>query len=234
MRNALAPVALVLLSTGACSQAPELAAEAMQHREPVDRIAMYFIGFHPMKEHPHHAMEAHHYCSKLSDDFTQCVLFDGSGTDAKMNGIEYVISEKVFDALPEKEKPYWHPHNFEIMSGQLVMPGMPDFAEHEAMKSLVNGYGKTWHLWDTGGPGMKAELLPFGTPMLAWSYNAEGEAPEGLIESRDHRYQVSTAEKRQSRQDLGPLLHCQKGVDALAEAFPDRKPLPGICEKKDD
>lgn len=233
MRTDLRPAAWLLLLTGACSQAPELAADVIQDKEPVDSISMYFIGFHPMKNEPHHAMEAHHYCSKLNEDFTQCILFDGPGKDAKMNGIEYIISEKVFEVLPKEERPYWHPHNFEIMSGQLVLPGVPDFAEHAVMKTLVNGYGKTWHLWDTGGPGMKADPLPLGEPKLAWSYNAEGEAPTELITSRDKRLGISTEEKRKNRQDLAPLLHCQEGVNALEDAFPHRQPLPGICEKKD-
>ena len=216
----------------ACSQAPELAADVMQVKEPIERIDMHFIGFHPMKDDPHHAMEAHHYCSRLSDDFTQCVLFDGVGKDAKMNGIEYIISERVFEALPEEEKAYWHPHNFEIMSGQLAMPGVPESVEHEGMKSLVNSYGKTWHVWETGGPGFEAEPLPFGEPLLAWSYNAVGEAPKELIQARDRKFGISSEKKMQSRQDLAPLLHCQQGVDALADAFPERQSLPGICAKE--
>lgn len=220
------------LMTLSCSQAPELAPEIFQHREPIDQISMYFTGFHPMKDEPHHALTAHHFCSTLNEDFTQCVLFDGPGKNAKMNGIEYVISERAFDKLPKEEKKYWHPHNFEIMSGQLAMPDMPESLEHDAMKELVNSYGKTWHLWNTGGHDMPADALPLGTPKLAWSYNAEGEAPEELITNRDRSLHVSTEQKRRDREDLRPLLHCQEGVDALAEAFPERKPLAGICEKK--
>lgn len=192
---------------------------------------MYFVGYHPMKDDPHHAMEAHHFCSKLNEDFTQCVLFDGDGKYAKMNGIEYIISERVFDNLPEDEKKYWHPHNFEIISGQLYMPGVPDFAEHEAMKELVNGYGKTWHLWETGGPGMEAKLLPFGEPLLAWSYNAEGELPAEFARERE-RGPAPISDKKKDREDLRQFLHCQEGVDALSDAFPNRQPLPGICEKQ--
>lgn len=233
MRTQLRLTAILAIVVGACSQAPELAADVIQDKEPIDRISMYFTGFHPMKEHPHHAMEAHHFCSKLSEDFSQCVLFDSADKDAKMNGIEYIISEKVFEALPAEERKYWHPHNFEIMSGQLTLPGVPDFAEHEAMKTLVNGYGKTWHLWETGGPGMQAEPLPYGEPILAWSYNADGEIPKELVVARDRRLGISIEAKKKNREDLAPLLHCQEGVNALAEAFPNRQPIPGICEKKD-
>jgi len=217
----------------ACSQAPDLVADTTQLMDPVERIDMHVIGFHPMKDDPHHAMEAHHYCSRLSDDFTQCVLFDGVGKDARMNGIEYIVSERVFEAMPEEERKYWHPHNFEIMSGQLVMPGISASAEHDAMTSLVNSYGKTWHVWDTGGPGMEGTPLPYGEPMLAWSYNAVGEAPKQLIQARDREFGISSEKRMQERQDLAPLLHCQAGVDALADAFPERRPMAGICEKGD-
>ena len=46
-----------------------------------------------------------------------------------MNGVEYIISEKLFETLPSEEKKYWHPHNGEILSGQLVAPGIPKMAE---------------------------------------------------------------------------------------------------------
>jgi uncharacterized protein DUF1264 len=51
------------------------------------------------------------------------VLFDGNGRDANLIGIEYIISGRLFGTLPESEKPYWHPHNYEILSGQLAALG---------------------------------------------------------------------------------------------------------------
>jgi len=230
----LFPLGVLAAIAGACSkeQALESGAKVLQNKEPIDQISMYLVGFHPMKDMPQHAMEAHHFCNKVNPDFTQCVLFDGRGKDAKLNGIEYIVSEKVFETLSPDERKFWHPHNHEIMSGQLVMPGIPNDVEHEAMKTLVNSYGKTWHVWSTGGPGSAPDALPLGTPRLAWSYNAEGEAPMAMIEERDRKLDVNTEEKRKNRQDLLPLLHCQEGVDALASAFPGRKMLPGICDKQ--
>ena len=35
--------------------------------------------------------------------------------EANLIGIEYIVSERVFDSLPEAEKPYWHPHNYEVL-----------------------------------------------------------------------------------------------------------------------
>lgn len=56
-------------------------------------------------------------------------MYDANGPQANLTGIEYIISEKLYATLPEAERRYWHPHNGEILSGQLVAPGIPDAAE---------------------------------------------------------------------------------------------------------
>src|SRR5690606_9655410 len=155
----------------------EAGAKAMQSSYPVSQMDIYMVGFHPMKDHPHHQMEAHHFCKSVNEDFVQCTLFDGNTKDANLNGIEYIISEKLFNSLPEKEKKFWHPHNYEILSGQLIAPGLPEVAETAFLKKKMNSYGKTWHVWNTGHHGRKdATKLPTGEPQLAWSFNHDGEA----------------------------------------------------------
>jgi len=121
----------------------ETGSNLIQTKAPFDPMEVYLIGFHPMKEDPGHQMEAHHFCTQVNEDFAQCVLFDGNSEDAKLTGIEYIISERLFETLPEEEKQYWHPHNYEILSGQLVAPGLPDVAEIELLDSKMNSYGKT-------------------------------------------------------------------------------------------
>ena len=44
-------------------------------------------------------------------NLAQCVLFDGNTAEARMMGIEYIASEKLYNTLPTEEKAYWHPHN---------------------------------------------------------------------------------------------------------------------------
>jgi hypothetical protein len=56
----------------------------------------------------------------------QCVLFDGNTKDVNLIGIEYIVSGRLLDQMPQEEKSYWHPHNFELLSGQLVAPGLPE------------------------------------------------------------------------------------------------------------
>jgi len=208
----------------------EAGARALQKSAPLNRFNIYLVGFHPMKDDPQHQMEAHHYCHQMNEDFAQCILFDGNGPEARLTGIEYIVSEKLFDSFPKEEKQYWHPHNYEILSGQLVAPAIPEIAEHELMLLKMNSYGKTWHVWDTSGRSGPADI-PLGPPMLAWSFNHDGEADEEMLVSRDRRLGVSTAEKRRHRQDLVRLAHPQCGIAQLRGRFSrPTEPIAGVVD----
>jgi hypothetical protein len=179
-----------------------------------------------MKDSPEIQVEAHHYCNQVNEDFAQCALFDGDTENANLNGLEFIISEKLFETLPPEERQYWHPHNYEILSGQLVGPGLPDAAEKELMQRKMNSYGKTWHVW------MSGDALPMGPAHLAWSFNRDGEAKPGLAEQRDRRVGIDSGEKRRERAELSELAHPQEGVDALRGAFPQAKGAPeGVRDK---
>jgi hypothetical protein len=194
----------------------EKGAELLQDLSPIRSIDHYLDGFHVMKDDTSLHMEAHHYCRGMNEEFTQCVIFDGNTKDANMIGLEYIISERLFESLPEEEKSSWHPHNYEILSGQLVLPGVPAVAEKAALEKKLNSYGKTWHVWDTGHAGHPAAHdLPIGPPKLAWSYNRDGEAPSDLIEARDRRMGIETAEKRRERTGLASAAKSQRGEDEL-------------------
>lgn len=194
----------------------EKGAEVLQNLSPIRSLDHYLDGFHVMKDDTSLHMEAHHYCKGMNEEFTQCVIFDGNTETSNIIGLEYIISERLFDTLSADEKPSWHPHNYEILSGQLVLPGVPAVAEKAALAKKMNSYGKTWHVWDTGHVGHPAaHTLPVGKPLLAWSYNRDGEAPAGLVEGRDKRMDIDTAEKRRERADLSSKAKPQAGVDDL-------------------
>ena len=211
----------------------ESGANLMQAKPPVEQIAIYLSGFHVAKSDPQMQMEAHHYCNQVNEDFAQCVLFDGNTNEARLTGIEYIVSEKLYNTLPADEKAYWHPHNYEVLSGQLRLPGLPDAAEKAALEDKVNSYGKTWHTWMAGMHGRDADPLPFGPAHLQWSFNRDGEANPEMIQARDRRLDLDSTAARRARQDLVPLARPQGGVDALAAAFPGAKPLPGVTDNGD-
>jgi hypothetical protein len=212
----------------------ETGANLLQSKGPVEKISMYLDGFHVAKHDATMQMEAHHYCNQVNEDFAQCILYDGNTDDARMTGVEYIVSEAIYTSLPMTEKAYWHPHNFEILSGQLQMPGLPDVAEKEALKGKMNSYGKTWHTWMTGMHNGKNDPLPLGPPSLQWSFNRDGEAMAGMVDGRDRRMDLNTAEARDERKDLVALAKPQGGVDAMAGMFPDAQPpAAGIQDNGD-
>jgi hypothetical protein len=211
----------------------EAGAAVLQTHAPLGPMNVYLVGFHPMKDDPEHQMESHHFCTQVNEDFAQCALFDGNERSSNLNGIEYIISERLFERLPEPEKRFWHPHNYEILSGQLAAPGIPGPLEHRLMQGKMNSYGKTWHVWNTGSFDQPADELPLGEPMLAWSFNRDGEARPGLVEQRDERMGVDTADKRRARGDLAAIANPQSGVDDLDGGFArDTRELDGVVDRR--
>src|SRR4051812_1194399 len=207
----------------------EAGAALLQDMTPLKDFDIYVAGLHCAKHEPDMQMEAHHFCRQVNQDFLQCVLFDGNTKDANLIGIEYIVSERLFDTLPEDEKPYWHPHNYEILSGQLTAPGLPDVAERAFLKQLMNSYGKTWHTWHTGRhDGEPGDRLPLGDPMLMWSFNRDGEADERLKHNLERHMGFDEAAKRERRRAFTALARPQHGVDAMADEFEATTPLDGV------
>lgn len=176
----------------------EAGASAMQDKAPLQSLDAYMNGFHFYNGNMQGQMEAHHFCGHLNEDVIQCVIYDGNGKKAKIMGVEYIISAKLFAGLPESEKRLWHSHVHEVRSGQLIAPGIPEIAEHEFMEKLVGTYGKTWHTWHTD----KDLTLPLGAPMLMMGFTADGQVDEQMVADRDRRFHVSSADKRRDRADI--------------------------------
>jgi hypothetical protein len=211
----------------------------LQNTDPLKGFDAYVCGLHCGKEDPSMQMQAHHYCKQVNAELLQCAIFDGNTEDANLIGIEYIISEELYDSLPAAEKDYWHPHNYEVLSGQLVAPGLPDIAEHELVSTLMNSYGKTWHTWHTGRPdgkGGPGHKVPMGPAMLQWSFNRDGEADESLHAYHLEHMGIDPEQKRRQRSDLIDRAHPQSGVNTLRDAFPDAAPTPppGVGDRDED
>jgi hypothetical protein len=212
-------------------QTLEAGAALIQDRMPLKDFDVYVVGLHCGKGEPDMQMEAHHFCRQVNQDFFQCVIFDGNTIDANLIGIEYIISERLFETLPVAEQESWHPHNFEILSGQLSAPGLPEVAERAFLKELMNSYGKTWHTWHTGRhDGEPGDRLPLGEAKLMWSFNRDGEADESLKSNFLQNMKIDEGEKRRRRQGFVDLAHPQRGVDEMAEDFEGSTPIPGVVD----
>jgi hypothetical protein len=194
---------------GAKTKALEAGAAALQDKPPIEAINAYLDGFHFYNGRQQLQMEAHHYCAILNEDVIQCVIYDGNVRDAKIMGVEYIVSARLFAGLPEAEKVLWHSHVHEVKSGQLVAPGIPDVAEKELMEKLVGTYGKTWHTWHTDVD----KRLPLGVPQLMMGFTADGQSDPAMVAARDQRLGVDSANKRRQRADI-PAPPVDPGADA--------------------
>ncbi|MBC6609304.1 OBAP family protein [Hymenobacter sp. BT507] len=176
----------------------EAGADVLQGKEPLRNMNIYLDGFHFYSGAMQAQMEAHHFCTKLNEDVIQAVIFDGNAADAKIMGVEYIISRRLFEKLPTEEKKLWHSHRYEVKSGTLVAPGLPNVAEHELMEQVVSTYGKTIHTWHTD----RDKELPLGGPLLMMGFTQDGQIDTAMVGQRDRRMQISTAEKRRQRADI--------------------------------
>jgi len=180
------------------SKALEIGSDLLQSKSPLKKINAYLDGFHFYNGNMNAQMEAHHYVSQLNEDVYQAIIYDGNTEDAKIMGVEYIISAKLFSTLDAEEKKLWHSHHHEVKSGTLVAPGIPDVAEHELMEKLVSTYGKTIHTWHTD----QERLLPVGAPMIMMGFTKDGQINQQLVDDRDKRFKISTGDKKKNREDI--------------------------------
>ncbi|KAF3183054.1 hypothetical protein TWF788_005852 [Orbilia oligospora] len=176
---------------------------------PVSNVCAWLHGIHVYVNDTSRWISAHHFCSPLGEDMRQCLIFDSHEQGARLIGIEYLITEKIFSTLPESEKKLWHTHNYEVKSGILAMPQpsispIPaaawDVLEDAEMKELIKMYGKTYHLWQ-----VDKHDVPMGEPQLMSTYTKEDQVPSGLrtaLEKRDKELGIITAEKKERRQGI--------------------------------
>lgn len=194
----------------------ETGAAVLQDTKPLDAIHAHVCGFHFYSGDMKRQVEAHHYCSHLNEDVMQCVIFDSDKRDARLIGIEYIVSAKIFATLSTEEKKLWHSHVHEVTSAQLTAPGLPGVAEKALMTDLIGTYGKTWHTWQVD----RGDQLPLGIPQLMMGFIADGQVDPELIRRRDARYDINSDAIREQRADMVRPL-----IDPLADAWKNQEPL---------
>jgi len=170
---------------------------AKEATNPTQQLQLYLDAFHFIKGHPKKQMEVHHYCQALNSDLVQCALYNDNKSNAKLVGIEYVISDKFYNGFSSKEKELWHPHRYEVTSGQLIAPDLAANKEHELMNMIYHTHGKAWHLWDAWN-----NPLPIGSPELMGAFTKDGELDPALLSHRDAKFNISSKDKMVQRKDI--------------------------------
>ncbi|CAN1253223.1 Oil body-associated protein 1A [Linum perenne] len=126
-------------------------------------------------------VEAHHFCGHLNEEVRQCLIFNSSESDARLIGVEYIITEPLFATLPDEEKPMWHSHEYEVKGGYLFMPGVPGPVERQDLEKVAKTYGKTIHFWQVD----RGDNLPLGIPQIMFALTREGQLYDELAQGTD-------------------------------------------------
>ena len=182
MRNRSVPALIVLAtalaSVGSWTRQGGARDEESRHADPAGAKApvaevlhcpLAFAGVHLQKDRPGNAQVAYHFCKPLNDDVSQCLLYDGTGPNARLIGIEYLVSDSVYRAMPEEERAYWHDHKYEVdarLIRSLTQSGDEEAATLAKVRTL---WGKVYHTWVSG------KTYPEGPAKLFWSVT--GVAP---------------------------------------------------------
>jgi hypothetical protein len=211
-------------------------AEAAEHgakaEGPMSNPHFHFCGIHMAKKNSSLQFITQHYCAAHSGgaegDVFQCVLFDGTGKNAKLIGVEYLISDEAYRKLPDDEKKYWHAHTYEVLGGGLIAPGLTPKEEMDFMKVVIKTWGKAWHTW----PDPKS-AVPVGEPLLIWSLMGDGQVNDKLLAQRDKEFGVDTAKVRADRErEFGmaaPNVAPPRDANAIGRMWTDTgddKPSP--------
>ncbi len=122
-----------------------------------------FAGVHLLKEFPERSAVAYHFCKPLSDDVSQCLLYDSTGPNAKLIGTEYLVSDALYQKMPSEEKAYWHDHKHEVDAGLLRSLTQSGDAEKATLAKVRTLWGKVYHTWVSG------QAYPRGPARLFWS-----------------------------------------------------------------
>jgi hypothetical protein len=127
-----------------------------------------FEGTHLLKEFPQVSQVAYHYCKPMGEDLiAQCLLYDGTGPDARLIGVEYLVSGEVYKKMTPEEQAYWHDHKYEVDAGLLKSLTQTGEDEKATLAKVRTLYGKIFHTWSTG------KTYPQGPARLFWAVTGE-------------------------------------------------------------
>jgi Protein of unknown function (DUF1264) len=167
---------------------PAHAGPSVGAKAPIQEVLhcpLAFAGVHLLKDLPEHAQVAYHYCKPVNDDVSQCVLYDGTGPDARLIGIEYLVSDALYQKMPAEEKVYWHDHKHEVDAGLLKSLTQAGEDEKKTLAAVRTLWGKVFHTWATG------KTYPSGPPRLFWAVTGE----EPFVLSKDAKLPPEMADR---------------------------------------
>ncbi|KAH0699543.1 hypothetical protein KY284_013758 [Solanum tuberosum] len=122
-------------------------AQLMQSLKPIKQMSQHVCTFAMYSHDITRQIETHHYVSRVNQDFLQCAVYESDDSKGRLIGIEYIISDRIFETLPAEEQKLWHSHEYEIIAGLWVNPKVPEMVQKQELKNLAPTYGKFWCTW---------------------------------------------------------------------------------------
>jgi hypothetical protein len=101
---------------------------------PLEAMHLHLCAFHVAKDDPKFQLEAHHFCMDLGEEYSgvfQCIITESNKIGARILGVEYIVSDEIYQKLKGDEKKLWHPHDYEVTSGLLVAPKLSEDDENK-------------------------------------------------------------------------------------------------------
>ncbi|KAG4384143.1 hypothetical protein GLYMA_13G223700v4 [Glycine max] len=172
----------------------------VQSLDPIKQMSQHVCSFAIYSHDMSRQIETHHYCSRLHQNFIQCAVYDSDESKARLLGVEYIVPADVFEAFPPEEQKLWHSHAYEIKSGLLVNPRVPEVVAMPELENLAQTYGKFWCTWQVD----RGDRLPMGAPALMMSPQAAspGLVRAELVLERDAKYNFSSKSLKSSRLEI--------------------------------
>ncbi|XP_042501340.1 oil body-associated protein 1A-like [Macadamia integrifolia] len=187
----------------------DTAASAIQSFAPINKVHQHLCAFHFYSHDMTRQVEAHHFCSCQNEEMRQCLIYDSPDSNARLIGVEYLITENLFLILPDAEKPLWHSHEYEVTSGFLFLPGLPGSVQRQDLDKVCKTYGKTFHFWQID----RGDELPLGLPQLMMALTRDGQLDTALAQDVEKRFEVSYEKERENRAYMTGPAH---GIHPLA------------------
>ncbi|WCJ27280.1 hypothetical protein M5689_009039 [Euphorbia peplus] len=175
-------------------------AQMLQNLKPIKQISQHVCTFAIYSHDMSRQIETHHFITRLNQDFLQCAVYDSDDSTGRLIGVEYIVSDKIFETLPPDEQKLWHSHAYEVKSGLLIHPRVPEMVAKPELENFAKSYGKFWCTWQLD----RGDRLPLGVPSLMVSPQGVnlGMISPALIAKRDAKYNISTEAMIHSRVEI--------------------------------
>ncbi|KAI3926612.1 hypothetical protein MKW98_014259 [Papaver atlanticum] len=175
-------------------------AAMLQSLKPIKMMQQHVCTFALYSHDMSRQIETHHFVTRINQDFLQCAVYDSDSPSARLVGVEYIVSDRIFETLPAEEQKLWHSHAYEIKSGLWMNPRVPEMVQSREHENLTKTYGKFWCTWQVD----RGDVLPLGAPSLMMSPQGvpTGMVKPDLVQKRDEKYNISSEDLKKLRLEI--------------------------------